>query len=214
MTSRPRGRPAPDSTDVITDEAVLDAVLWAFGENGFDGTSVREIARRLSISHNLIPQRFGSKTDLWYAAVKHGFGHMNRELILEGERHGTDHLVIFRSLLIRALELNALNPSLLRIVNYESGQPGPRLDYIVKNFIGPAHDFTEDWAAKLAAQGVIRKPPPGLIYFLINHGAGSQFVFPGLTERLQKSTKKLSPKMIRSQAEQVISVVLEGLLPR
>src|SRR5690606_40838424 len=102
---------APSNTDTVSDEAVLDAVLWAFGENGFDGTSIREVARRLGISHNLIPQRFGSKTDLWYAAVKHGFSHMNRELILEGERHGDDQLEILRGLLVRVLELNALNPS-------------------------------------------------------------------------------------------------------
>ena len=214
MTSRPRGRPAPSNTDTVSDEAVLDAVLWAFGENGFDGTSIREVARRLGISHNLIPQRFGSKTDLWYAAVKHGFSHMNRELILEGERHGDDQLVIFRGLLVRAIELNALNPSLLRIINSESGQPGPRLDFIVKKFVGPAFDFMENWASKLEAQGKIRKPPPGLIYFLVNHGAGSLFVFPDLTTRLQKRTKKISPKTIHEQAEQVVSVFMEGLLPR
>ncbi len=214
MTRRPRGRPSPDSADIMSDEAVLDAVLWAFGENGFDGTSIREVARRLGISHNLIPQRFGSKTDLWYAAVKHGFSHMNRELILEGERLGDDQLKILRGLLVRVLELNALNPSLLRIINYEAGQPGPRLDYIVKNFVGPAHDFMENWVSSLAARGMIRKPPTGLLYFLINHGAGSLFVFPGLAARLHRNTKKLSPKSIREQAEQVTSIFLEGLLPR
>lgn len=198
----------------MSDESVLDAVLWAFGENGFDGTSIREVARRLGISHNLIPQRFGSKTDLWYAAVKHGFSHMNRELVLEGERLGDDQLEILRGLLVRVLELNALNPSLLRIINYEAGQPGPRLDYIVKHFVGPAHDFMENWISNLAAKGMIRKPPTGLLYFLINHGAGSLFVFPGLAARLHKNTKKLSPKNIREQAEQVTSIFLEGLLPR
>lgn len=217
MTRRPRGRPAPDSTDLVSDEAVLDAVLWAFAENGFEGTSIREVARRLGISHNLIPQRFGSKTDLWYAAVKHGFGRMDRELVLEGERIGTDQdqTEILRGLLVRAIELNALNPSLLRIINYEASQPGPRLDYIVENFVGPAHDFLENWIGNLAAQGMIRKPPTGLIYFLINHGAGSLFVFPGLATRLvRKNTGKLGEKSIRKQAEQIVSVFLEGLLPR
>jgi AcrR family transcriptional regulator len=198
----------------MSDEAVLDAVLWAFGENGFDGTSIREVARRLDISHNLIPQRFGSKIDLWYAAVKHGFSRMNRELVLEGERLGDDQLAILRGLLVRALELNALNPSLLRIINYEASQPGPRLDYIVEKFVGPAHDFMESWVSKLAADGMIRKPPIGMIYFLIVHGAGSLFVFPGLAVRLHKSAAKPNPKSIRKQAEQVIGVFLEGLLPR
>lgn len=214
MTLRPRGRPAPGDPEIISDEGVLDAVLWAFGENGFDGTSIREVARRLGISHNLIPQRFGSKTDLWYAAVKHGFSHMDRELVREGERLGEDQLAILRGLLVRAIELNALNPSLLRIINSEASQPGPRLDYIVRKFVGPAHDFVENWVSELAAQELIRKPPTGLIYFLINHGAGSLFVFPGLAARLNKNSRELSPESIREQAEQIVSVFLEGLLPR
>ncbi|MFA7638824.1 MAG: TetR/AcrR family transcriptional regulator [Parvibaculum sp.] len=214
MTRRPRGRPATGDAEIITDDAILEAVLWAFGENGFDGTSIREIARRLGISHNLIPQRFGSKTDLWYAAVKHGFRHMDRELVLEGERLGDDQLAILRGLLVRVIELNALNPSLLRIINAEASQPGPRLDYIIRKFVGPAHDFLENWVSDLAARGLIRKPPTGLIYFLINHGAGSLFVFPGLASKLTGDRRKLTPATIRAQAEQIVSVFLEGLLPR
>jgi hypothetical protein len=72
----------------------------------------------------------------------------------------------------------------------------------------------ENWVSKLAADGMIRKPPEGMIYFLIVHGAGSLFVFPGLAARLYKSAAKPDPKSIRKQAEQVIGVFLEGLLPR
>jgi hypothetical protein len=72
----------------------------------------------------------------------------------------------------------------------------------------------ENWISNLAARGMIRKPPAGLIYFLVNHGAGSMFVFPGLATRLRKNTKKPSAKNIREQAEQIVGVFLEGLLPR
>ena len=49
---------------------------------------VREIARRLDVSHNLIPQRFGSKEDLWYAAVDHGLGRAHQ--IRLGQRLAED----------------------------------------------------------------------------------------------------------------------------
>lgn len=214
MTLRPRGRPNLDAEDVMSDEDLLDAVLLAFAESGFEGTSIREVARRLGISHNLIPQRFGSKTDLWYAAVRHGFTYFDRELVEEGKRLGSDELVIFRGLLIRLLELNALHPSLLRIINQEAGRPGPRLDYIFTNFIRPAHEFMENWMEQLAAKGRIRKPPPGLLYFLINHGAGSLFVFHGLAERLTGTPQPQDTESIHQQAEQLVGIFLEGLLPR
>ena len=89
MVSRTRGRPLLSKGNAITGYKLLDAVLIAFGENGFDGTSVREIARGLQVSHNLIPQRFGSKKRLWYAAVDHGFGRVSEELIREAKTLGT-----------------------------------------------------------------------------------------------------------------------------
>lgn len=214
MTTRPRGRPAPEDGDAISDEMVLDAVLQAFAENGFEGTSIREVARKLGISHNLIPQRFGSKTDLWYAAVRQGFHRMNDELVREGKRHGENQLTIFRELLIRAMELTALQPCLLQIINQEARRPGPRLDFIVNKYIGPAHDFLETWAESLAAEGHIRRPPVGLIYFLVNHGAGSLFVFHGLADRLGKFTEDRSSIGVRKRAERVIEVFFEGLLVR
>ena len=38
-------------------------------------------SRQLGVSHNLIPQRFGSKDRLWYAAVDQGFGTLLSDLL-------------------------------------------------------------------------------------------------------------------------------------
>src|SRR5271155_4283689 len=66
---RGRGRPARDAAPVIDDEALLDAAFEAFSQRGYEGVAVRELGRRLGISHNLIRVRFGSKEDLWRRAV-------------------------------------------------------------------------------------------------------------------------------------------------
>jgi AcrR family transcriptional regulator len=55
----------------ISTAAILEAAIEAFAERGYEGTSVRDVARSLGGSHNLIPNRIGSKEDLWYAAVDH-----------------------------------------------------------------------------------------------------------------------------------------------
>ena len=214
MAARTRGRPAHNDSDVVSDEALLDAVLRAFGDTGFEGTSVREVARGLNVSHNLIPQRFGSKTRLWYAAVDYGFGALDRALVREGQALGEDQLVILRGLLVRVLELNALNPALLQIINQEASRPGPRLDYLFTRFIKPANDFTERWLTQLAADGRITKPAPGLLYFLINHGAGSLIAFPDLATRLGQKPAKKGPASIRKQAEAVVDLLFAGMLPR
>ncbi len=214
MTTRPRGRPAHDDAEIVSDDALLEAVLQAFGENGFDGTSVREVARGLDISHNLIPQRFGSKTKLWYAAVDYGFGKLGEELTREGARLGHDELVVLRGLFVRVLELYALHPWLLQVVNQEASNPGPRLDYLLEKYIKPGNDFTERWLERLAAQGRIQKPSIGALYFLVNHGAGSWFAFSDLAGRLGGKSAGDGELSVREKAEMAVSLFFDGMLPR
>ncbi|MFG1925205.1 TetR family transcriptional regulator [Cryptosporangium sp. NPDC048952] len=49
--------------------AILAAAREAFGERGYSGTTLREIARRAGVTHGLITQQFASKERLFLAAV-------------------------------------------------------------------------------------------------------------------------------------------------
>ena len=61
MGSRTKGHPLLSKGNAITGYKLLDAVLIAFGENGFDGTSVREIARGLPGQPQCHPATFRLK---------------------------------------------------------------------------------------------------------------------------------------------------------
>src|SRR4051812_2397693 len=117
---RPRGRPSAGDEGTIPTAAVLDAALEAFAERGYEGTSVREIARALGVSHNLIPQRIGSKEQLWYAAIERGFAELAIALIeVAADTAARDDVEQLRALVIRFIEANASRPALLRIINQE-----------------------------------------------------------------------------------------------
>jgi AcrR family transcriptional regulator len=214
MATRARGRPAEADITVISDDKLLEAVLQAFGENGFEGTSIREIARRLDVSHNLIPQRFGSKRRLWYAAVDYGFGKFDTEMIREGEALGSDDLVILRGLLVHTIEMTAANPSLLQIINQEASQPGPRLDYLFEAFIKPASEFLEVWLDKLVAEGRVTKTSVAVLYFLVTHGAGGLFALPALAKQFSAFIPEKDADNVHAQAELVVSILFDGILPR
>lgn len=211
MTTRARGRPLQNA---VSDDALLDAALLSFGENGYDGTSVREIARRLAVSHNLIPQRFGSKERLWYAAVDHGFGRLRNDLTREAQTLGSDELLILRGLIRSFIEINAAHPSLLQVINQEASQPGPRLDYLFDTYIKPVRDFGGAWLNRLAQEGRIRPVSVSLVYFLMTHGAGGLFALPALTKRLARGEKDMAGISIREQAESAVNIFFDGLLPR
>jgi AcrR family transcriptional regulator len=50
-------------------QALLDAAQDLFGQNGFEGTTIREIGDRAGVDAALIARYFGSKADLYIAAV-------------------------------------------------------------------------------------------------------------------------------------------------
>jgi AcrR family transcriptional regulator len=189
-------------------------VLQSFGENGYDGTSVREIARRIKVSHNLIPQRFGSKEMLWYAAVDYGFGRLIADLKREAQTLGPDELVVLRGLVLSFIKINASYPSLLQIINQEASQPGPRLDYLFKFYIKPVRDFGEAWLTRLADAGHIKPISVTLLYFLMTHGAGGVFAQPALTRRLGRGARKMSKAQMAIEAETAVNILFDGLLPR
>jgi len=212
MAKRSRGRPA---LSAVSDETLLDAVLQSFGENGYDGASIREIARQLEVSHNLIPQRFGSKERLWYAAVDYGFGRLIDDLTREAQSLGSDEVLVLRGLILSFIEINALHPALLQIINQEASQPGPRLEYLFNTYIEPVREFGESWLNRLAQDGRISPVSVTLLYFLMTHGAGGFFALPALTQRLEGRTSARMPgAAISEMASNAVGILFDGLLPR
>ena len=57
--------------------------LHAFAEHGYDGMSLRTLNAEMGLSRGTINQRFGSKEQLWYAAVDHEFRQLIEDLNAE-----------------------------------------------------------------------------------------------------------------------------------
>jgi len=69
-------QPSGDPAGASTRERILDVALDLFTDQGFDGTSMREIAERLHISKPAIYYHFASKDEILMALHMrlHGFG--------------------------------------------------------------------------------------------------------------------------------------------
>ena len=194
-----------DATDVIPTEALLDAALDAFAERGYDGTSVREIARDLGVSHNLIPQRIGSKDELWRAAVDHGFGPAARSpaaLAAGRRRRPTTSTGCGRSS-CGFVEANAARPALLRIINREAVAPGPRFDHLWDALHrSGARLVGADLLGRLDAAGQVRTESVALVYFFMTHGAGGPLGPAGAGRALRRRRRPGDdPDAVRRHAE-------------
>jgi AcrR family transcriptional regulator len=211
---RQRGRPSADDESIPTDDTVLRASLEAFAERGFEATSVREIARGLGVSHNLIPQRFGSKEQLWYRAVDHAFGSLLNELLPVSVEDQPDEMSRLRSWMVRFVAANAARPALLQVINRESAAPGPRFDYLFDHFIEPVRVAGDQLLAGLFARGLVSTTSADLLYFAMTHGAGGPLAFPAVAARFGRPVPADDPEAIRRYAEACIDLLFDGLASR
>ena len=212
MALRARGRPA-SGDEVVSTERVLDAALEAFADRGYEGTSVRELARGLGVSHNLIPQRVGTKDQLWYAAVERGFAALTVALVTAVEElDEADDLERLRALVVRFIEANAADPALLRIITQEAAAPGPRLDHLFTTYIEPVQVFGSDLLRRLKASGEVRTDSAALVYFLMTHGAGGPAALPALAERFGEAPADADPDAAHRRAVEAAAVIFDGLV--
>jgi TetR/AcrR family transcriptional regulator len=204
---RRRGRPALGQSPVADDE-VLETAFDAFATYGYDGVSLRTLARDLGVSHNLLHQKYGSKGALWYAAVDHGFGPFVSTLTAE---HDTpDTLERLRNFLTAFALYSAAHPNLLRLINAEASTPSDRLDYICDRFIVPVRNHLMPTYRKLVADGTLRPVSLETLFFMITSGSGAMFSNDALTTRLF-GAKALRPSNHARHAQDVADLILDGL---
>ena len=194
-------------TAVVSEGELLDLALDAFADQGYDGTSVRDVCRRLGVSHNLVHERYGSKEALWYAAIDHGFRTLANELAAAAQSTEGDELDRLRAILVRYVEVTARRPALIRIVNHEAARPGGRLDHVYDTYIEPATRIAEVVLRDLAAAGLAREVSPATLHFLVGHGAGGIVSLPALAGRFPGGVRSLT-----DQAREAVDVVLRGIV--
>jgi len=204
---RPPGRPSRDDAPVAPN--LLPLALEAFADMGYEGASVRDLCRRLGVSHNLLHQRFGSKERLWYAAVDHGFKALATDLVVSAASDYEDDLERLRFLMIRWLEVTAMSPSLAKIINQEAATGGPRLDYMFDHYIWPVTKTVGSFLARLEREGRVRHLDPGTWHFLVMHGAGGPLGLRALAERFGNAPK--TDDDVRRYTADVVDTLLTGI---
>ena len=112
---------------IRTKQKLLDAALEAFSENGFQGTSTRNIAERAGVHHPLITYHFKNKEELWRAAADRIFTEFNVALAAAAEAQEGECLKVRMSAMIRAyVHYAAGQPALHKIMVQEASRPSRR----------------------------------------------------------------------------------------
>jgi TetR/AcrR family transcriptional regulator len=206
----PRGRGRPRAGEEIDLTTLLRAALDAFAENGYDGTSVRELSRRLGVSHALLTARFGSKEGLWFAAMEHALAEAERTWREVADSPELDDLEALRRGVVRQVIFSAAHPQVLRIMSHEGAIDSPRVRFVIDRFVNPLRPGVERVLARLVEAGRIRPVPYTTLHYLVTFGGGALFA-NSVESALLGAPAHPDAKDIRAQAEAVADVLIGGI---
>ena len=199
-------------TQVDLRDRLIEAALSEFAAHGFDGASTRKIAKCVGAHQPQINYHFDSKEDLWKASLTHLFS------LLANELAGTDSAGDSDEDMARALadqvrhlvDFAARYPELNRIMVHESTSPGPRLEWLVENFVGPYHSGLRPLWKRLVKAGIVAPIDPALIHHVLLGAISLVFVNAHELKLLQ-GIDATEHKWIKRHADGLIATFFPGL---
>lgn len=209
-TPRRRGRPAVDTAHAIDESVFLAAAFQMFAERGYEATTLRELARDLGVSHNLLNVRFGLKANLWKAAVDWRMSEASTTVVaaFDGQGNAEQRL---RDLVHRFCEWATENRDIVAISYHEGQRDSWRLEYIAQTFIRPFQIRLDSLIDEVRAVRQVHALSTTALMALLVQGVGFYFAARPLQLRLGE-TSDASHETALIQARQFADFLIGGLL--
>jgi len=198
---------------VRTQQKLLDAATAAFSENGFKGTSTRDIADRARVHHPLITYHFKNKGELWRAAANKIFRDFNISLVKAmAEVPEIDPKARAEAFIRTYVKHAFAHPALHKIILQESSYPSDRLDWLIETHLKPLYEMVAGQLTLLQELGVATPGNPALLYNMIRVSAGGLLALS--LEIKGTSNVNFDDEAQRDElAEMIIRAFLPGKLP-
>ena len=195
---------------IVTQQKLLDAAIEAFSENGFKGTSTRDIAERAGVHHPLITYHFKNKDQLWRAAADYMFTAFTQSLARSLEEYRNICPKKRMSALIRAYVTYAKSqPALHKVMVQEASYPNPRLDWLIEKHLKPLFEVTFRMIGKLQELGVTPAGDPALLFSMIRLSSGGLLAL-GNELKGSSGIDIEDPATLEAIAEMIITLFLPG----
>lgn len=198
---------------IVTQQKLLDAAIEAFSENGFKGTSTRDIAARAGVHHPLITYHFKNKDQLWRAAADHIFSAFTRSLSksLE-ENRNMDAKKRMSAMIYAYVNYAKSQPALHKVMIQEASCPSPRLEWLIDTHLKPFFEASFSLLGELQDLGIAPAGNPALLFNMIRLSSGGLLA---LGNELKESSNIdiEDPRTLDEIAAMIIRVFLPGEMP-
>ena len=113
-------------------QALLQAAHELFGQQGFEGTTIRDIGDRAGVDHALIARYYGSKADLYIAALV-------AEAVVDQPGRDFEVLQDMVESMVTRMDENGLGPVMQALIRSETAGPIRQAAqaHMVRRMVGP-----------------------------------------------------------------------------
>lgn len=199
-----RGRPP-----LLSDEAILKKALEAFASGGFEAMSVRALNANLGLSHETVSQRFGTKSELFLAAVNYGFQLFINDFNDELTRNNpTSDLEQLRALLRAFMFSTSRHPTLGELLHHVAIDEEQRNVIIGKTGLADQLMNAAELLRRLKSDGVIREIQLRELWFMAQ-SAAAPIHFSNVSQMFDFFDGPLEPD---EHINRVTDIIMRGLL--
>lgn len=209
--ARRRGRPVSDGAQAVRETDVLAAAFHSFAERGYEATTLRELAKDLGVSHNLLNVRFGSKADLWRRAIDARVAQVSPPVFAAFDAPGLTSEARLRELVLRFCGWAAQNPDFVGLSHAEGRRATWRLDYLVDAYILPFKRRLDTLLGEVAAERPVRDISTTAFMALLVQGVGFYFASAPMLARIG-AADEIENTHTERQVRIFADFILAGLL--
>jgi TetR/AcrR family transcriptional regulator len=160
-TARRGARSAGDEGS--PEDRLLDAAIALFAERGYDAVSTGAVARKAQLTQSMVHYYFGSKANLWQAAVKHLMRRRGGVFQIHSTQldlRDVDAATRLKVLIRRFVQANAADPDLTRILVHEAIARTPRLSWLATRYMRQGYELFNETIQEGIDAGILRPVDP------------------------------------------------------
>lgn len=208
---RTRGRPALNAAHALDEDKLLALAFATFAKRGYEATTLRDLSKRLGVSHNLLNVRFGRKEDLWIRAVDWRMAQAS-PFVEAAFDEPADPEVRLRHLIQRFCLWATDNGDIVALTNVEGCRSTWRLDHIVEQFVLPFQKRLDGLLDAVRLQRPVHGLSTAALMALLVQGVGYYFCAVPMQERLGAG-REVDDVHAAEHADRLAAFLLAALLP-
>lgn len=142
-------------------EQILDVAIRLFSQNGFRGTTTKEIALAAGVNEAIIFRHFSTKSDLYSAILDRKASCSQAvEALVEREMARKDDRAVFETIAIHILDQHDQDDAFMRLLCYSALERHELAEMFHRNQITYYYNYLADYIKRRISDGAFRRVHP------------------------------------------------------